>query len=159
MTAQEIKENPGLCLRMYNQQAERIIELNKRIAKLENAIGQSKKTQKTYKETIESMQKMDINVAKKKVLGAVSVYHPMHIKVVDGPCRERPVVEARHLAMFMLRRKFIHKSSHMFSFAEIGNAFGGRDHSTVIHACHAVEDLCLTDKEFRFKFEQIESHL
>jgi chromosomal replication initiator protein len=32
-----------------------------------------------------------------------------------------------------------------FSTTEIGNAFGGRDHTTVMHACQKVEDKIRTD--------------
>ena len=37
------------------------------------------------------------------------------------------------------------------SLAEIGRAFGGRDHSTVIHACRQVADRIQSDDAFRDK--------
>jgi chromosomal replication initiator protein len=33
--------------------------------------------------------------------------------------------------------------------------FGGRDHSTVIHACQTVNDLIETDKKFKADIEEI----
>jgi chromosomal replication initiator protein len=33
--------------------------------------------------------------------------------------------------------------------------FGGRDHSTVIHACQTVNDLMETDKKFKSDIEEI----
>jgi chromosomal replication initiator protein len=35
------------------------------------------------------------------------------------------------------------------SLPEIGEAFGGRDHTTVLHACRRIEELCATDGRFR----------
>ena len=35
------------------------------------------------------------------------------------------------------------------SLAEIGRAFGGRDHTTVLHACRRIEALIVEDALFR----------
>ena len=35
------------------------------------------------------------------------------------------------------------------SLPEIGDAFGGRDHTTVIHACRKIAELCETDGRLR----------
>jgi chromosomal replication initiator protein len=35
------------------------------------------------------------------------------------------------------------------SLPEIGRRFGGRDHTTVLHACRRVEALCAEDSAFR----------
>ena len=35
------------------------------------------------------------------------------------------------------------------SLPEIGDAFGGRDHTTVLHACRKIEELCETDGRIR----------
>jgi chromosomal replication initiator protein len=35
------------------------------------------------------------------------------------------------------------------SLPEIGEAFGGRDHTTVLHACRKIEALCDTDGRLR----------
>ena len=35
------------------------------------------------------------------------------------------------------------------SLPEIGDAFGGRDHTTVLHACRKVRELEITDKELQ----------
>lgn len=41
------------------------------------------------------------------------------------------------------------------SLKSIGTYFGGRDHSTVIHACQTVNDLIDTDKKFKNDVEEI----
>jgi chromosomal replication initiator protein len=35
------------------------------------------------------------------------------------------------------------------SLPEIGDAFGGRDHTTVLHACRKIEELCGLDGRSR----------
>lgn len=59
--------------------------------------------------------------------------------------RKREVVEARQAAMYLLG------TFTKMSLKRIGLEFGGRDHSTVIHAKKVVGDLMDTDKQFREK--------
>lgn len=60
---------------------------------------------------------------------------------------------ARQVAMYLTRR---HTS---FSLKSIGDAFGGRDHSTVIHACDLVEKKMESDFDFREKMNNLTSSL
>ncbi|RMF19963.1 MAG: chromosomal replication initiator protein DnaA [Deltaproteobacteria bacterium] len=57
--------------------------------------------------------------------------------------RTRKVAEARQVAMYMMR----HYGG--MSFPTIGEYLGGRDHSTVVHGCQAVEKRCRQDRTFR----------
>ena len=41
------------------------------------------------------------------------------------------------------------KEFTQLSLPKIGEAFGGRDHTTVIHACRKVEELVATDAQFQ----------
>ena len=52
------------------------------------------------------------------------------------------LVNARHMAMFLCREL---TSSSLIS---IGKYFGGRDHSTVIHACRTIEERVQQDGSF-----------
>jgi chromosomal replication initiator protein len=45
------------------------------------------------------------------------------------------------------------------SFADIGAKFGGRDHSTVLHACSKIEALLATDKDLRSVVEELIANL
>ncbi|GJQ20255.1 MAG: chromosomal replication initiator protein DnaA [Bacteroidia bacterium] len=67
--------------------------------------------------------------------------------------RKQEVVTARQVAMFLA------KQLTNSSLKTIGLHFGGRDHSTVIHACQAVEDRVTTDLVFRQNVEQLQRHL
>jgi len=52
-----------------------------------------------------------------------------------GKGRSKEVVWARQIAMYLCREMTSN------SFPDIGNKFGGRDHSTVMHACDKISDL------------------
>ncbi|MFQ6132158.1 MAG: chromosomal replication initiator protein DnaA [Armatimonadota bacterium] len=56
-----------------------------------------------------------------------------------GPKRSRAVVLPRQVAMYVCRELTNH------SLVEIGKAFGGRDHSTVLHACAKIGELMDND--------------
>ena len=60
-----------------------------------------------------------------------------------GKTRKRDVVRARQIAMYFTKKHTQH------SLKDIGLHFGGRDHSTVIHANNAVEDRMADDESFR----------
>jgi chromosomal replication initiator protein len=69
---------------------------------------------------------------------------------VRGKTRKREVVRARQIAMYFC------KQFTQNSLKTIGLHFGGRDHSTVIHANNTVEDQMETDDQFRSTVEEIE---
>lgn len=64
-----------------------------------------------------------------------------HIKMVDllSKKRTRNLTRPRQIAMALARELTI------MSLPEIGNSFGGKDHSTVIHACKTVTNLRATN--------------
>ena len=45
------------------------------------------------------------------------------------------------------------------SLQEIGDAFGGRDHGTVIHACKTVENMMDQDESIKRAVEHLTEHL
>lgn len=58
---------------------------------------------------------------------------------ITGQGRKKKVAEARMITMFLIRRHV------KISLKEVGALFGGRDHTTVIHACQTILDLISTD--------------
>jgi chromosomal replication initiator protein len=38
---------------------------------------------------------------------------------------------------------------------DIGNSFGGKDHTTVLHACNKIEEAIRTDQEFDRTIKQL----
>ena len=73
------------------------------------------------------------------------------VSQLSARTRTRDVVTARHLAMYFSKEMTTH------SLKSIGLRFGGRDHSTVIHACNAVTDRMDVDTDFRTQVEEARS--
>jgi chromosomal replication initiator protein len=67
-----------------------------------------------------------------------------------GPSRRRPVVAARDVAIYLCRQ--LTKES----LNRIGEYFGGRDHTTVLHACRKTEELLKTDPAIRQAIDQLQ---
>ena len=65
-----------------------------------------------------------------------------------GPSRKQPLARSRQIAMYLCRE---HTD---LSLPKIGKRFGGRDHTTVIHAVEKVKTLMRTDMEV---FDQVSS--
>ena len=73
----------------------------------------------------------------------VAEHFNVPIEKLQGKTRKRSIVIARQLSMFLA------KNLTNSSLKAIGDNFGGRDHSTVIHSCKAVQDLLDTDAIFK----------
>lgn len=71
----------------------------------------------------------------------VAEYYRIPLRDLTGKSRVRKIARARQLAM-LLSRELTSKS-----YPEIGRAFEGRDHSTVIHACETIENLKKTEPD------------
>lgn len=65
----------------------------------------------------------------------VAEYYKIKIADLLSPRRSRSVARPRQMAMALSKELTSH------SLPEIGDAFGGRDHTTVLHACRKVKEL------------------
>jgi chromosomal replication initiator protein len=84
-----------------------------------------------------------INLTIDELQSVVSDYFNISVDLVCAKTRKREVVRARQVAMFFCKELTPH------SLKTIGLHFGGRDHSTVIHANQSVQDQIETDPMFR----------
>ncbi|GAA0558464.1 chromosomal replication initiator protein DnaA [Rhizomicrobium electricum] len=80
-------------------------------------------------------------------------YYKLDVRDFHSPQRARRVARPRQVAMYLARILTTR------SLPEIGRRFGGRDHTTVLHACRRVEALCQEDKEFKTEVEFLRSVL
>ena len=63
--------------------------------------------------------------------------------------RNKHLVFARQVAMYLARELT------NLSFHEIGQSFGGRDHTTVLHACNKIKDSCKKNVEVNNSIQRI----
>lgn len=74
------------------------------------------------------------------IMEAVARQYGLHADDLASDKRHPRLVLARQIAMYVCRRNL------GLSYPELGRAFGGRDHSTVIHAVKKIEKMLVNDK-------------
>ena len=79
----------------------------------------------------------------------VSDYFKIKISDLLSKRRNRSIARPRQLAMALCKELTDH------SLPEIGEAFGGRDHTTVLHACRKIRELCDTDLGIRDDYNNL----
>ena len=83
----------------------------------------------------------------------VADHFEVPVEKLKGATRKRSIVIARQLSMY-LAKNLTNKS-----LKAIGENFGGRDHSTVIYSCKAVQDLLDTDVIFKDTVADLEKKM
>jgi chromosomal replication initiator protein len=74
-----------------------------------------------------------------RVLQTVAEYYEVPVEALAGRARTKHIVQARQLAMYLAREETD------ASLPQIGEALGGRDHSTVVHGCARISELVAAD--------------
>ena len=83
----------------------------------------------------------------------VAEYFKVDIDSLKAKVKKREIVIPRQLAMYFCKRYT------QLTLALIGENFGGRDHSTVIHALESVEDMIKTDPNFKNSVDELSKKL
>ncbi len=96
-----------------------------------------------------SAKNISINFIQKTVSGHTGI----SMEQLVGKSRKREIVQSRQISMYFA------KQFTESSLKNIGREFGGRDHSTVIHACQTVSNLMDTDSDFQQTVFEIEKQL
>lgn len=79
----------------------------------------------------------------------VAEYYKIKVADLHSKRRSRSVARPRQVAMTLSKELTNH------SLPEIGSAFGGRDHTTVLHACRKVAELRETDSDIREDYKNL----
>lgn len=87
------------------------------------------------------------------IVRAVSDYYQVAVPELKGKSRKREIVQARQIAMFFAKQLTAH------TLKSIGENFGNRDHSTVLHSFHTVSDLMDTDRKYRLQVEELQKRI
>jgi chromosomal replication initiator protein len=85
-------------------------------------------------------------VSSRAIIEEVAEYYRQPVELLRGKSRQRPLVLARQVAMYVMR------DLTDLSYPAIAREFGGRDHTTVIHAVSKVEKLM---KERQQVYDQV----
>ncbi|MBW8057360.1 MAG: chromosomal replication initiator protein DnaA [candidate division NC10 bacterium] len=78
-----------------------------------------------------------------RILEVVTGFYRLKEKEILSKSRHKSIVLPRQVAMYLCR------TNTNASLPDIGVEFGGKDHSTVIHACAKIRDLMARDDTFR----------
>ncbi len=118
-----------------------------------------------------SMHKLDISVALAKhilkdmfvqrhrnltveeIQKEVCSYYKIPDDMMRAKTRKKEVALARQIAMYLAKKLTKH------SLKTIGLHFGGRDHTTVIHAIESIENLVIADTQIKADLEVLKSKL
>jgi len=84
---------------------------------------------------------------------AVSSKLKISIELMESKVRKHEIAFARQMAIFLA------KQFTDLSLKQIGAAFGGRDHSTVLYSCQAIDNYLATDRSVRKIYEELVNQL
>lgn len=91
----------------------------------------------------------DIEVGIDAIMEEVARYFGLSVEALKSKSRKKEIVVPRQIAMYLC------KEYTNFSLKSIGYHFGGRDHSTVIHAVQNISELRDKDADFRLYIDQL----
>ncbi len=83
----------------------------------------------------------------------VGEYFQISVEDLKDKTRKKEIVIARQVAMYLCKEYTNH------SLKSIGYHFGGRDHSTVIHAVQSVNDMMEYDSKFAHQIEELKKKM
>jgi chromosomal replication initiator protein len=87
------------------------------------------------------------------IQGAVAKHFRLKVQDLKSTTRARTVALPRQIAMYLIRKYT------GVGFKEIGHCFGGKDHTTILHACSKIEKGLEDDSGIRDSVEAIQNLL
>ena len=87
------------------------------------------------------------------IKGVVSAFYNVSGEMMESKSRKHEITLARQMSMYLT------KEMTRASLKVIGANFGGRDHSTVLHSCQAIENYLVTDRVVKNAYNQMRQEL
>jgi len=87
------------------------------------------------------------------IIESVTRFYDVKLTDLLSKRRQKSIAMPRQVCMFLARRHT------RFSLEEIGGYFGGRDHTTVMHAVRTIEDRTKLDQKFHAEVGRIEQEI
>lgn len=91
----------------------------------------------------------DRQISLDNIQRTVAEYYKIKVSDLTSKRRSRSVARPRQVAMALAKELTNH------SLPEIGDGFGGRDHTTVIHACKKIKELRETEGDIREDYQNL----
>ena len=91
----------------------------------------------------------DRQVSIDNIQKTVADYYKVRVGELNSKRRTRSIARPRQLAMAISKEITTH------SLPEIGDSFGGRDHTTVLHACRKIEELRECNNDIREDYNNL----
>jgi len=104
-------------------------------------------TREALKDLLALQEKM---ISIDNIQKTVAEYYKMRVSDLVSKRRNRSVARPRQLAMALAKEMTNH------SLPEIGESFGGRDHTTVIHACRKINELRRSESRINEDYVNLE---
>ena len=78
-----------------------------------------------------------------------AAYYNIKPSVLLSKKRSKNIVTARHIAMYLSRELTD------YSLPVIGDSFGGKDHTTVLHSCNKIKEQLKNDKKLKYHIDRL----
>ena len=102
------------------------------------------------KETLQDLTEFqERQISIENIQKTVADYYNMRVVDLKSKKRSRQIARPRQIAMSLA------KELTNLSLPDIGDSFGGRDHTTVLYACRKVDELILSDGRIREDYEKL----
>ena len=88
-----------------------------------------------------------------QIFDVVTRYYNVRLADLQGKKRHKSIAFPRQVCMFLARK------NTPYSLEEIGGYFGGRDHTTVLHAVRTVDGDCKEDPEIAKQLVHLQGQL
>ena len=134
-----VRELEGSLIRLVAISSLRGIPVSKDLAK--DAIRNIASEEEPGVITIEQIQKV------------VAANYKLSVDQLVSKSNSRPVAFPRQIAMYLCKKLTKH------SYPEIGRAFGGKHHTTVIHSCDKIKSLAAEDAVFQKRLLNLSAEL
>jgi len=104
--------------------------------------------EKILSSTISQSAKRQV-VSAEKVLKTIQKFYNVSIDDIVSSKRNKEIIKPRHVAMYILYNIV------GLSFPEVGRELGGKDHTTIMHGCKAVNKDLGNSKQFKDEVEML----
>lgn len=106
-----------------------------------------------YIEKIFGPTQLKRQVRVEDIIKKVAAFYHIEVSDIKSGSRKKLVAQPRQIAMYIARKR------SQLSFPELGEKFGGKDHTTVMHAVKKIEMAIKTDASLNHSIQAIESQL